>query len=573
MENYIKQFEFGKRIKRLEYKDIFLITTVIYCAIVLLYELFYCNFKFFTGAIDNYNFSLYRIISYCIIYLIYYKFRNKFIKPAIETLNNKIKCYFIDIIIFLTILLSIALIFIAIKKLSVNIIIAFISLLVFNLFALYISNSIVKNAIITALLFGSIFSISVTFNNQLDEKRHFLSSYSVSIGEFNLKNPKVDKAVAEMPRKMNTTQFIDYFEQKPTGEPAEDFSDNKLEDTPNNYIVVSYLVSGIGIFISKTLGGSIADIYITGRIFNLLGYIALIVLTLKTLPYKKNIFYSIFFMPMLLALGSVYSADGIGTALTALFIAYCLKLHEKDNINIKEVSILLILLILAASIKSVGYIGIALIVFILPLKKIIKQNKKYIKYIIPLFLIILLAVLFVYKANINAPGDTRVEGTDTKAQFEYIINNPVQYCKILVKHTIDTFSSLRGMSYLNAPMFFNKTYYDIYLIMIAYLLFISITDSSKQLKIRNRLLFTFTFCVIFVMTSTSMYLSYTRVGANYINGHQMRYIFPTLGLLLTSISISKLGLNIEKKFKYSNLYLAYPMMIFLIISVLDLTII
>ena len=70
-----------------------------------------------------------------------------------------------------------------------------------------------------------------------------------------------------------------------------------------------------------------------------------------------------------------------------------------------------------------------------------------------------------------------------------------------------------------------------------------------------------------------MYLSYTRVGANYINGHQMRYIFPTLGLLLTSISISKLGLNIEKKFKYSNLYLAYPMMIFLIISVLDLTII
>lgn len=276
---------------------------------------------------------------------------------------------------------------------------------------------------------------------------------------------------------------------------------------------------------------------------------------------------------MLLALASVYSADGLGTALIALFIAYCLKLYEKDDFKIKEISILLLLLLLAASIKSVGYIGISLIIFILPLKKIIKQNKEYIKYIIPLLLIILLAVVFVYKANINAPGDTRVEGTDTKTQFEYVLSNPVQYCKVLLKHTIDTFTSLREMSFLNAPMFFRKTYYSIFIIMIIYLLFISITDSSKQLKMKNRLLFCFTFFAVFAMTSTSMYLSYTSVGANYINGHQMRYIFPTLGLLLMSISIKKMELYIDKKFKYSNLYLSYPMMIFLIISVLDLTVI
>ena len=278
-------------------------------------------------------------------------------------------------------------------------------------------------------------------------------------------------------------------------------------------------------------------------------------------------------MPMLLALASVYSPDGIGTALVALFIAYCLKLHEKDNFNIKEISILLLLLILAASIKSVGYIGIALIIFILPLNKIIKQNKKYIKYIIPLFIIILLAIFLVFKANINAPGDTRVEKTDTKEQFEYVLNNPIRYCKILVKHTIDTFTNLRGMSYLNAPMFFYTTYYEMFLINFIYLLFISITDNTKQLNIKNRLLFIVTFFVIFAMTSTSMYLSYTRVGANFINGHQMRYIFPTLGLLLMSLSIKKFGLDIGHKFKHSNLYITYPIMIFLIISVLDLIII
>ena len=55
----INKFEFGNILKKLKDKDIFLITTVIYFAIVLLYELFYCNLRFFTGAIQSYNFCMY----------------------------------------------------------------------------------------------------------------------------------------------------------------------------------------------------------------------------------------------------------------------------------------------------------------------------------------------------------------------------------------------------------------------------------------------------------------------------------------------------------------------------------
>jgi len=245
----IKEDKLGNILKN---KDLIFITTVIYFAIITLYELFYCNFNFFTGKIENYNFSLYRIIMYIIIYLIYYKFKDEFIKDAVDSLNNRFKRYFIYAVIFFTIFLSILVIYS--KNFSVYTIVTFISILIFNLFAIYISNNILKNMIITSLLFGTIFSISVTFNNQLDEKRHFLASYSIAMGEFNLKSAIVDESVADMPRIMDTEEFIKYFEKKPTKELVRDFSDDKIENIPNNYMAVTYLVSAIGIFISKIMG-------------------------------------------------------------------------------------------------------------------------------------------------------------------------------------------------------------------------------------------------------------------------------------------------------------------------------
>ena len=294
------------------------------------------------------------------------------------------------------------------------------------------------------------------------------------------------------------------------------------------------------------------------------------VLALKVLPYKKHIAYSVLFMPMILALGAVYSPDAISTALVALFIAYCLKLYEKSEVNIKDIILLILLMILASSIKSVGYIGIALIVFCLPLKKIIKANKKYMKYILLFFVILFIAVILTTKSSINAPGDPRVQGTNTSEQFKYVINNPLAYAKILTNHTIDTFTHLKGLSFLNAPMYFPTTYYKVFLVILAYLLFLSITDSSKQLPKRTRLIFMLSFLIVFAMTSTSMYLSYTPVGVQGINGYQMRYLFPILLLFFMSISIKKFEL--KDKFKYSNLYLCYPSAIFLIISVIDLLI-
>lgn len=553
------------RYDKLTKKDIFIITNIIFVAIIFIYELFYCNFEYFFNGIKNYNLSIYRFIAYAVIYLLIYKFKDEFIDSAIEAFKIKQKGYLFNI----TILVELFVLIFLTSKIGMYIIILSIAMLLLLLFSIYISKDMIKNLIVTALTFGIIFSITIPFNNQLDEKRHFLASYNLATGNFDLKNPTIYKCTSEMPMNIRIHNFITYFSINPTNEVMEE--PENIGDTANDYITVSYIISGIGIFIAKILGGSLADIYITGRIFNLLGYTFIIVKAMKILPYKKNIAYSILFMPMLLALASVYSVDGIGTALALLFIAYCLKLNEQDEINIKEVIKLSILLVLAATIKNIGYIGIGLVVFILPLKKIIKQNKKYLKYFIAILLLLLICIAFVAKNEISKKGDPRVQDVNTSEQLKIIINNPITYSKILLTHMKYSLTKIDYISFINAPMFFYNTYYNIFLIMTGYQLFISITDSSKHLKVKNRLIFLFTFFAVYAMISTIMYLAFTRVGAGYISGVQSRYIFPIIFLILSSISIKKLELDYNK-FKGINLYTAYISAIFLIVSVFDLII-
>ena len=258
MNSKEEKIKVGVLLRKLTEKDIFFITTIIYFSIILLYELFYCNYEFFSKVIENYNFSIYRIILYIGIFAVFCKFKDKFIKSALSSFESEIKCYFTYIILALTLVLSIMLIvyIYVIQKNILNIVVLLISFLLFNLFAIYISNNLYKNIIVMALIFGTIFSISIPFNNQLDEKRHFLSSYSIALGNLNLKNAIADESIISMPRQMTMENFVSYFNEKPSGELTRDFSGKEVQDTPNDfyYYTITYFISGIGIFIAKTLG-------------------------------------------------------------------------------------------------------------------------------------------------------------------------------------------------------------------------------------------------------------------------------------------------------------------------------
>ena len=557
-----------ENLQKSDKKSIFTITSVIYLAIILIYEFLYCNYEFVNSITTKFNFSIYRIIVYISIFFLFYKFKDRFIEQAIEGFKSKIKCYGVFICLFFPIMGAIMIIteIVLLGIIYFSTAILLYASLLLLLLSVYISNDIIHNAIVISLLIGIVFSITITINNQLDEKRHFLAAYSISIGRFNLKEAGAEETVAEMPRMLNQKCIIKCFNIYPTKNIITNFEGKEVEDTPCDYFALSYIPSALGIFIARTLGGSIADIYITGRIFCLIGYTIAIYYALKMFRTKKNIIFAIFFLPMLLALASVYSPDGIGVAISALFIAYCLKLREEEHIDIKKILKLVLIFALLLTVKSIGYIGLALIIFILPIKKILKENKKYILVFLIALIIVLLLFSTAFVNVIHGEADSRSLGSGNNKQFNYILNNPLEYAKVLIRHLKYILTDLKSLHFINAPMFFRQTYNYIGDILLVYLIFLGITDNSEQYKLRTRFVFILTFIIFLSIISTLMYLSYTKLGSNIIVGYQQRYMFPVLFLLLSSISIKKLGLkNLQK----NAMALSYVSIMLLVVSTLD----
>ncbi len=542
-----------------------IITLLILCMIMGIYELLFCNYLFITGE-STYAFSFYRMVMYVAVIILFLKFSKHILEYKGEI--QKAEKY----ILYVSILLLLATFFFTFvgKITLLTAIIIIIAILLILLLAFSLTGNYIKNFILIALAMGFILSMIMPINNQLDEKRHFLSAYNLSYANINFNKPIINEGVQSIPQKLNFEKFNVYFHKKYEPTFLEEYELEDISSIPAAYNPIQYLPSAIGIYMARLLGGSIADIYYAGRFFNLIGYIGLVVLTLKILPYKKKSFYVIFLMPMLLALASVYSVDGIMVGVISLWIAYCLKLYEqKEKITGKQLFILLGIFTLIGTLKSMSYLPIALFIFIIPIRKILKENKKY---LVPIILLGIVSVtinigITLYLQS-DQLSDPRVENTNAMQQIEYIKEEPIEYIKILGKHIKTTLTEFSALSYLNGPMFFGNDFDNIFLILLLFLFYTGITDDSKNLSKKTKWIAIITFFIVLSITSTLLYISYTPLQGKTIQGYQLRYIFPIISLIVICLSSEKI--KNQKSEKKDCLFTTCFMVCFLVFSIYGL---
>ena len=334
-------------------RNITIYTILVLLAVMALFEFGFCNVQAVHQVLHNeeiiYNFSLCRIVFYFIFIVLYCVFKNKFLEVAEETYNSKPK----RIITYITIIIAAIFsgwVFYSTYKLgtdfirigTVRIIIALLS----TLFVIYISKDISKNIIVAACTFGIVFTFTTDYNHAIDEKKHFMSALNVSFLNFDyINNPITDTEIAKIPHLTRYVSIDEWLENNYTPSISSDVNMEDTPSTPANYKPIIYALPAVGIAIARVLNGSIVDMYILGRIMNLVLYTVLVYIAMKILPFKKNIFFVVAFIPYMLLLAASYSADGICLGTIYIFVAYCLKIYkESETISLKQFLILATLL-------------------------------------------------------------------------------------------------------------------------------------------------------------------------------------------------------------------------------------
>lgn len=570
-----------KKLAIINEKSITIYTIIMLMFAMLIFEIGYCNTSYVKAILTNhenvtYQFSFCRIVLYIIFMVLYMVFRKGFIKEALQMAENKYKRIFIYMaviavifsILFACIVCKINLFLI--RAMAIGVITALLG----NILVLYLSNHIIRNVIVIACTLGMVFTFTTDYNHAIDEKKHFMSSLNLSFLNFDYeKNPITDIGIEQLPQLSKYTTIDPFFETY-TKQITTEVNKEDVPSTPATYHFLTYAFPAAGIALARVLQGSIIDMYIVGRIMNLVLYTILICIALKILPCKKNILFVIAMMPYTLLLAASYSIDGFCVGVIFVFIAYCVKLYkENETISLKQFLILAALFLLVLLAKSMAYVLVGTIVFLLPLGKTIKKNKKYIPIMIIFAIIVSIVtiLLALHIRNTKLLEDTRATGEINSAkQLELLRTNPVHDIKLLIEHTKNTLLNFNWYEMLHYEIFFTKDARFVMLPLMLFILYVGLTESEDSFKVKDKIIMLITFLMVWGMTSVALYLSFTQVGALYVAGYQTRYIVPILPLLLFSISNHKV---IAKQTENRNYNIAMITSIFLAIGIAQLIVV
>lgn len=243
-------------------KSIQIVTYVMYILAMIVFEIGYCNAanieKWLTAITTiNFNFSPCRLIGYIVCLITIHYTKKIFNREAIESFQNKYKRMLIyAYFVIMTIVILIAMVII-IKNplLSRGMSIGIITLLMLGVTLINISNNALKNIIIINFSLGLVFSITTEFNHTVDEKKHFMSAFNISFGNFDYaKNPISDTQIEELNHLTKFTDIDKFLEDKYVPNITTEVDMNDIPSTPAGYSSISYIFAGAGIFIARIMG-------------------------------------------------------------------------------------------------------------------------------------------------------------------------------------------------------------------------------------------------------------------------------------------------------------------------------
>ena len=318
------------------------------------------------------------------------------------------------------------------------------------------------------------------------------------------------------------------------------------------YTKIAYIPPAIGYYFFKMLGLPFSVCFRMGKVMILLSYLLIMSYAIKISKIGKKLLTLIGLIPSCMFLATQYSYD---PAVISGFILASVQLvnwfvDEKSDVNFKSMLIFILALLYASFVKAV-YIPLLFMFLFIP-KSRFKSNRtcKQVK-IFSMILLLLIMYTFVMPTFGNGAvgGDLRGGDTSVSGQISWILSYPFHYIELLFKTMF-----INHLDYYvgpNAFIFFAYLGYLhnwCYYLLAFFLLFVIFTEHDDyRLKLKERALFLVMVFGIIALIWTALYLSFTPVGKNYIDGVQPRYFLPILYIMFICIKLPILRIKIPEK--------------------------
>ena len=397
-----------------------------------------------------------------------------------------------------------------------------------------------------AIFFGILYLFAFPLSQLPDERADYLRALEVA--NFHATSVQKDTAVG----REFSTNIKKVYESENYNDMIENsgLTLNKETDfltfaNKSLYAFVCYLPQAFGVGVSAALGAPIVLQSLFGKICNYALFVLLVFLSIKYIPSKKLLVFFIALLPMTMQEAVSLSPDAmtIGTSIALVSFILYFRAGTKEKLQ-KKHFIALSALAVALSLCKIVYLPLCFLIFLIPTERFRSKKQKYLYCCLLSLAVIILNLTWL---KISSQYLIAFEGkSNSSLQLQYILHNPLRYI-ITIFATIDSFSiayleQLVGHSLGKFNVSTSSVMAIAALVILGYLIVKHYKGKDKEKEAifnwKEKIYIILMTLATVGLMFTSLYMQWTAVYSDTIDGIQGRYFIPLL-LVIAMLWMSK----------------------------------
>lgn len=316
-------------------------------------------------------------------------------------------------------------------------------------------------------------------------------------------------------------------------------------------VQLAHLPAGIFIAIARFFGASFEVKYNLGRLAYLLVYAFVCYFAIKKIKSGKMILATICLLPTNIFMATNYGYDYWVIAFTILGTSYFVSEIQQPSKPITVANTVIMGTAFAlGAIPKLVYITLMCMMFFMKKNwRYPKERQRYYSILIAIFAIVFALFAIRSMSSIGGSGDSRGGAVNPTVQLAGILDHPFNYAKVMFRFMSEYLSVKNMQGYISNFAYLGQG--KLWIVFAVMLLVVSLTDANKTITFKIPKYMKFLSVLLFissaVLIASALYISFTPVGAETINGCQPRYLIPLLAPLLLIFTGQRFNLFKNKK--------------------------